>query len=51
MKKIKLLLLTLLLSLTSCGQKDDYKLTILSPSGAPAIAIAGAPLGDTIVNL
>ena len=40
MKKIKLLLLTLLLSLTSCGQKDDYKLTIVSPSGAPAISIA-----------
>ena len=40
MKKIKFLLLSLLLTLTSCGPKDDYKLTIVSPSGAPAIAIA-----------
>lgn len=40
MKKNKLLLLALLLTMTSCGPKDDYKLTIVSPSGAPAISIA-----------
>jgi len=32
-----LLLITLLIS---CGKKDDYKLSIVAPSGAPAIAIA-----------
>lgn len=40
MKKLKLFLLSLLFAVTSCGPKDDYKLTIVSPSGAPAIAIA-----------
>ena len=40
MKKIKVLILALLLGLTSCGTKDDYKLSITAPSGAPAIAIA-----------
>ena len=40
MKKIKVLILALLFGLTSCGTKDDYKLSITAPSGAPAIAIA-----------
>ena len=40
MKKLKLLFLSLLMSITSCGPKDEYKLTIVSPSGAPAISIA-----------
>ena len=40
MKKIKLILLSILFALTSCKTQDSYKLTIVSPSGAPAIAIA-----------
>ena len=41
MNKIKYLLLSLLLAVTSCSQpEDNYKLSITAPSGAPAISVA-----------
>lgn len=36
----------LALSLASCGAKDDYKITVVAPQGAPAVAVANLAIDD-----
>lgn len=48
MKKVLLVFLFLfnILLFVSCSQADDYKLTVVAPQGAPAVAVASAAIGN-----